>query len=115
MFLGKRGEARAVMGKERLVGGDHVLAGLECGFDRFLGRAALASDQLDESVDRRVAGKRDRILDKAETRNICRAPLFPVAGRHCDHLDGPAGAVGKRAAAGLQQLQDPASHRAEPG
>ena len=54
MFLGKSGKTRAVMGKQRLIGGDDMLAGFECCLDGLLGDALLAADQLDEDVDLRI-------------------------------------------------------------
>ena len=50
-ILGEGGELRAVLGDERLVGGDHRLACLKRGFDRGSRRPFGAADQLDEDVD----------------------------------------------------------------
>ena len=49
-----------------LVGGDDVLAGAERGLDRLLGHAGFAADQLDEHVDLRVLGERNRVRHEAE-------------------------------------------------
>ena len=51
VLLGDLGERDAVLGQQRLVGGDDMLAGFERGLDRRARRAFLAADQLDEHVD----------------------------------------------------------------
>ena len=60
-FSASVGERDAVLGEQRLVGGDDRFAGGERGFDRALGRIAVAAHQFDEHVDVGIGGERDRI------------------------------------------------------
>ena len=115
MLLGERGERGPVMGEQRLVGGDHMLAGAERRLDRVLGGALLAADQLDENVDVGIAGELDRVGDEAEAGDVGVAVLAPVARRHGHDLDRPADALGKGWATLGEKSQDPASDRAETG
>ena len=55
-FSARRASADAVLGQQRLVGGDDMLAGAERRLDSGLGRPVVAADQLDEHVDAGVAG-----------------------------------------------------------
>ena len=57
VLLGQLGELGAVLGEQRLVGGDDVLAGRQRRLHRALGGPVLAADQLDEDVDRGVGGE----------------------------------------------------------
>jgi hypothetical protein len=115
MLLGERGERRPVMGEQRLVGGDHMLAGAECGLDRVLRGALLAADQLDEDVDLGIAGKLHWIGNETEAGNVGAAVLAPVARRHGHDLDGPADAFTKSGASLGEKSQDTASDRTETG
>ena len=115
MFLGKRRERRPVMGEQRLVGRDHMLAGTECCLHRLLGDALLAADQLDEDVDLGIAGELDRIGDEAKAGNVDVAILVPIERGDGHDLDRPPNALAKVGAALGKEPQDPASDRAEPG
>ena len=48
MLLGERGERSPVMGEQRLVGRNHMLASTERGLDCVLCRPLLSADQLDK-------------------------------------------------------------------
>ena len=61
--LGERRELHAMLRKQRLVGGHHMLAGLERGLDRAFGGVAGAADQFDEHIDAGVARERERIAE----------------------------------------------------
>ena len=87
----------------------------ERGFDRLLGDAAFAADQLDEHVDRRLLGERDRIVHETEWRNVGIAVLAPVLGRDRDDLDGPACARGKFGPTHLEKPQEAAPDGADTG
>ena len=54
VLLGQPRQLGAVLGQQRLVGGDDVLAGAQRGLDGGFGRAVVAADQLDEDVDGRI-------------------------------------------------------------
>ena len=57
VLLGEPRELHAVLGEQRLVGGDDVLAGRSAASTACLGDAVLAADQLDEDVDAGVGGE----------------------------------------------------------
>ena len=83
-----------MMGEQRLVGGDDMLAGAECGLDGVLRHAPLAAHQFDEDVDAGVLRERDRILHAAEGRDVdVRVPAM-LERRHGNDLNGPTGACG---------------------
>ena len=84
-----------MMGKQRLVGGDHILPGAKRGLDRLLGDTTLAADQLDEDVDPGIAGELYRVGDEAEAGEVGAAVLAPVARRHGHDLDRPADGFGE--------------------
>ena len=115
MFLGKSGKTRAVMGKQRLIGGDNMLAGFECGLDGLLGDALLAADQLDEDVDLRILRQGDRIGDKANAGYIGVTALLMVARGDRNNFQIPPGTRGKLVPASGQEAQSPASDRPKPG
>ena len=76
LLLGQPRQRRAVVGEQRLVGGDHMLAGLHRGLDRGLGRIALAAHQFDEDVDGRIGRQRHGIVMPDELRQVM-ATVFP--------------------------------------
>ena len=84
--LGERGKLRAVMGEQRLVGGDHRLAGAKCLAGEIEGDALRAADQLDHRIDLGIGGERHRILVPAEALQIDTAVARAIARR--DRLDG---------------------------
>ena len=59
--LGRLGQGLAMMGQERLVGRDHVLASGDRGFGRGKGRAILAAHHLDKHINVIAAGKGDGV------------------------------------------------------
>ena len=75
VLLGERRELDAVPRQQRLVGGDHRLAGLERRADRRARRVAVAADQLDKGVDARIARKLHRVRrPSAAASGRCRGP-----------------------------------------
>ena len=78
LLLGQLGELEAVLGEQRLVGGDDVLAGVQRRFDGSLGDAVLAADQLDEHLDRRIACERHGIVEPFDALEIDAAALVRV-------------------------------------
>ena len=115
VLLGERGKARAVMGKQRFVRGDHVLAGAKRRFDRLLGDAGLPTDQLDEDIDFRIGGKRDRVFHEAYPGEIDIAFFTPVARGHGDDFDLTTGARRQRLTARLNEPQEAAADNAYTG
>ncbi len=73
--LGKLGKRQPVPRQQRLVGGDDRLAGFQRGFDRGLGRIALAAHQFDEHIDAGIFARArpDRRTSAAST-DRCRDP-----------------------------------------
>ena len=51
LLLGDLGQRHAMLGQQRLVGGDDVAAGFERRLDRSARRPSVAADQFDEDVD----------------------------------------------------------------
>ena len=114
VLLGERGEARPVMGEQRLVGGDDMLAGRERGLDRLLRHAPLAADQLDEHVDLGISRESDGVLHETKSGEIGVALLLPAFGRESDDLDRAPGARGKLRLARRKQPQETAADGADP-
>ena len=77
----ERGELDAMLGKQRLVGGDHRLSGRQRRFDRCLGRIAGAADQFDKHVDVGRARERHRIGEPFHFFQIDAAILGPSSAR----------------------------------
>ena len=113
--LGQAGELGAVMGEQRLVRGDHGLAGLERRPAERQRRAVGAADQLDHEVDLRVGGERQRIVVPAVAVERDAALALPVARRDRDHAQLAPGAQRDQRAVLLEQAQDRAADRAEAG
>ena len=111
LAFGERGELLTVAREQRLVGGDHRLAGSERGLHRALGRIAGAADQLDEHVDRRIARQRHRIGEPAKFLQIDVALLAARARADRNDLDGAAAARHKLVAAVLQETHHGACRR----
>src|SRR6516225_10597318 len=63
LLLGEPCQVSAVLGKERLVGGDDTLAGIERRLHCRLRSPALAADQLDEYIDRGVHSEPRRLIE----------------------------------------------------
>src|SRR5206468_9811161 len=106
-------ELGAVVGKERLVGGDHVLAGGERLQDEGPGRLE-AADQLDDDVDRRIVEdprgvRRHRKLGQVET--LATAGDVDVGDRA--EPQPAAGALFQGGALRVEDLDDAGADRAE--
>ena len=80
MFLGERRERDAMAREQRLVGGDHGLAGRERRLDRASRRIALPAHQLDEHIDPGIGRERHRIGDPAQRLEVDAALLLARAG-----------------------------------
>ncbi len=100
IFLGERGEARAVMSEQRLVGGDDVLAGTERGFDRVFRHATLAAHQFDEHVDAGIGRQCDRVVHATESRDVDLLVAALLESRHGHDLDRSSRAGRERVAVG---------------
>ena len=109
--LGQGRQLGAVLGDQRLVGGDDRLAGVERGFDRGLRRAVRAADQFDEDVDVRRLRQFDRIVVPGQIRDIERTRPRARARRNAGHHSLAAG----RSEAGLirQEVQQAAADRTQ--
>ena len=94
----------AVLGDQRLVGGDDVLAAGERGLDDIERDPIGAADQLDDGIDFRVGGHRGGVLVPAHRRQIDAAVAPPVARRDRDDDDAAAGAQTDRFGLALEQL-----------
>ena len=114
VLLGELCQLEAVRGQQRLVGGDHVLAGAERRLDRRLGDAVTA-DQLDEDVYRGIGGEALRRVEPLDALERNGALLGAVAGRHAGDLEAAAGVGGKPGPVRAQKLNEARAHRAEPG
>ncbi len=96
MLLGERGELAAVLGEQRLVGGDHRFAGLKRRSDRAVRRIAGAADQFDEHVDIGRAGERRRIGKPFHIFQIDAAVFAARARADRDDLDAASATRGER-------------------
>ncbi len=94
-----------MLGHQRLVGGDDVLLVGERGLDDRERDPLGAADQLDDDVDFRVGGHRDRVVVPAHRRQIDAAVAPPVARRDRGDDDAAAGAQREQLGLALQQLQ----------
>ena len=103
-----------MMRQQRLVGGNHVLASLQCGFDRRLGGVAFAAHQFDENVDIGVRRQFHRVVVPGELRQVVAAVLGPGTGGHRHHLDRPPGAGRHQIHVPRQNVQHPAADRSQP-
>ncbi len=101
VLLGERRELEAVLGEQRLVGGDDRFASRQRGLDRALRRIALPAHQLDEDVDLGVGCERDGVGDPTRLRAAEVTRPRGIAGRDRDHVDrrGRSAAPARRGAA----------------
>ncbi len=107
-LLGQRRQLGAVHGDQRLVGGDDMLAGAQRRLDQALGDAARAADQLDDDVDVRRRGQRQRVVFPAQPREIDVALLGLERARDGHELEPPAAAQRQQAVVLGEQLTTPA-------
>ena len=110
LFGGEGGERDAVLGDQRLVGGDDMLAGLEGGFDGELGRAIGAADQFDEHVHIGVFGKGRGVIEPGVAVGVDRAVAALRAGAHTRNLDPSRQ---PQAVLALHQLDQPGADMAQ--
>ena len=108
---GKGGERNAVLGDQRLVGGDDMLAGLEGGFDGELGGAIGAADQFDEDVHIGVFGEGRGIIEPGVAVGTDRAVATLRAGAHTCNLDPSRQ---PQAVLALHQLDQPGADMPKP-
>src|SRR6266403_763327 len=103
-----------MFGDQGLVGGDYRLAGFQRRLDRRQRWLAGPSDQLDEAIDARVAGQRQRIFGPGDTAEIDTA-LFRLRTRG-DADDANAASAARRHSAALllDQPNDLGANSAEP-
>ena len=114
--LGEPRQIEPVMGKQRLVGGDHRLAGLERRLDRRLGRIALAAHQLDEDIDLGRPGQRHRIVMPGDPGEIVLARrLLRDRAETPASSDRAAGACRYHRVMEPQGIENARANRAEPG
>ena len=95
LLLGDLGERHAVLGKQRLVGGDDMPAGLERGLDRGARRPLVAADQFDEDVDVGLLGELHRIVEPLGRGQVDAAVLARSARRNGGDDDRPAALAGQ--------------------
>src|SRR6185312_11934318 len=113
-LLGAGGELGAVMGEQRLVGGDHRPPPGERAFDHGQRRAVRAADQLDHRIDLGVARHRGGVVPPLIGADIDAAVARAVARRDGTDLDAPAGPRGDEVALTLQHIDETGADRAEP-
>ncbi len=104
-----------MQGKQRLVGGDDVLARAQCGLHQTPSDTARAADELDHDVDVGRRCERQRIGLPAHAGNIDVALAGPAAGADRDEFQRPAAAQREQPAVLGQQLDDASAHGAEAG
>ena len=114
-LLGAPGKARSVLGDQRLIGGDDVLAASQRGLDDVERDSIGAADQLDDRIDFRIGRHGGGVLVPAHRRQIDAAVAPPVAGRGRDDDDAASGAQTDRFGLPLQKLDGRGADRAEPG
>ena len=100
----------AVLGDQRLVGGDDVLAVLDRGEHQLAGGVG-AADQLHQNVDFRVRGHREDIPRHADTVDVARRIV--AAGADMRDLDRAAHAPGDFPGVTLQNVDRAGAHRAQ--
>ena len=83
-LLGELGERDPVLGEQRLVGGDDVLACAQRRFDGRFRHPVRAADQLDEHPNRRIARERHGVVEPAQAVGLDAAVLILAARRHPD-------------------------------
>ena len=115
MLFRERGELDAVLGEQRLVGGDHRFARRQRRLDRALGRIAGAADQFDEHVDVGRARQRHRIGEPFHLLEIDAAILGPRARADRDDLDRAPATRGERLALARHLGDQGGADRAQSG
>ena len=113
--LGHAGEREPVPGEKRLVGRDHVLAGLEGRLDGGLGGPVAAADQLDDAIDLAGAGEIARVVEPAVAGDVDAAVAGAVARRDGGDAHGAAAARGERVLLPGEDAHHGSADRAEAG
>ena len=113
--LGERRQRQPVLGEQRLVRRDDVMAGGERGLDRVLRGAVAAADELDDAVDLPRAREIDRIVEPGMARDVDAARLGPVARRDRRDPDRAAAALGERVVLARKDPHHRRADRAEAG
>ncbi len=110
--VGPREDFRAVLGEQRLVGGDDVLAVVDR-LQHQVARGGVAADELDHDVDVRASDDEPRGGHELDALERDRSLLGQVArARHLDHDIAP-GAARDLLAIAAQHLDRAAADRAE--
>ena len=112
LFFCQQRQGPAMFGQQRLVGGHHMLAIGQRGFDQLASHAFIATDQLHHAIG--IAScERQRII--APARQVEPARLLPVARRNGGEQQRPSGALAQFILPCGQRLHDPAPDGAEAG
>ena len=114
VHFGQPREARTMMRQQRLVGGDDMLSGVQGGFNRRLGRVALAAHQFDEDIDIGCRGELHRIVEPFATRHIVAAILRLVAGAYSGDFNCLASSGGHQRPMFRQYVQHASADRSQP-
>ncbi len=105
----------AVLGEQRLVGGDDVLARRKRRFDRGACRPFVATHQLHKQVDLRRARERDGVVEHRELIEIDGALLARIAHGARRHMNAATGPRSQRIGLPLEQAVGRAADNAEAG
>ena len=111
--IGGDGDGGAVMGKQRLVGGDDMFARGNGAFDQVQRDAGLAADQLEHDVDIVAHGKVAGIVAPGHARKVDAAVAPGIAGADGGHGNLAAGTGSDQIAVGLQQGNDAGADRTQ--
>ena len=111
--LGGRGceDVAALLGEQRLVGGDHVLAGLDGLENKGLGRLD-AADQLDDDVDVRITDQGPGVPGERNVAEPFRQRTGTVVG-DTRQLDGHPGTLDQPLLLRQQHFRQALAHRAK--
>ncbi len=114
VLLGQRRQFRTMIGEQRLVRGDKMLAVAECRLGERIGRAFLAADQLDNHIAIAVRERR-RIVRPRNVFQIAAALLGFVARRNANDFELAACAFANFGAALGKRMHHACAHRTKPG
>src|SRR6185369_4396242 len=106
LAFGGDGQSRAVMGEQRLVRRDDMLALGDGRLDQCLGRPLGAADQLDDDIDLGVTGEIEAVLDPVETGEIDATILAAITRRDGRDLDRSWAMLLQNIAVFLQQANN---------
>ena len=114
VLLGGLRQPHAVLGDQRLVGGDHRLAGFQRGLDRRQRRIAGTAHQFDEAVDAGIVGQRQRAFGPFDAAQIELALLHLRARGDGDDAHAAAAARRQRPRLLFDEADDFGANGAEP-